>query len=134
MPKEICQTEKTFEAASWPCLTCSRREQCPIFNLHHQLQRAEVSKPTNKRSIISACTGYVQHGDRRRSELDIGESLAEVGVSNLCDGCGERADRGCDESAALDDLKAMAAATYGIDVLFTMICCSTKRRLTLLPG
>jgi hypothetical protein len=133
MPKESCQTEKVFDAASWPCLTCSRRETCPVFNIHHQLQRAEVSKPTNKRSIISACTGYVQHGDTRRSELDIGASLKEVGVCHLCDGCSERANGTCEEVRSLDDLKTMAAAAFGIDVLFTMVCCSTKRRLTLFP-
>lgn len=134
MPRESCQTEKVFEAASWPCLTCGRRESCPVFNIHHQLQRAEVSKPTNKRSIVSSCTGYVQPGDRRRSALDVTASLKEAGVCNLCEGCGERADGSCEEVRSLDDLRTMAAAAFGIDVLFTMACCSTKRRLTLFPG
>jgi hypothetical protein len=133
MPRNICQSARLLDAASSPCVTCADRERCPIALLHGQLQRAEAAKPTYKRSIVSYCSDYARAGDPASFAVDVRGSLAEHGVSDLCDGCEERASGECEERAGLDALVTMARATYGITVEFATFCCSVKRGLPLLP-
>lgn len=127
MPMNVCQTAKALEAAAPPCVTCANREACPVQRLHRQIQLAQVGSPVNKRSIVSACNGYVPPRTNQRVRLEIVESLVEAGVRDLCAGCEEPAGDGCDERAALDGLMDLAKRAYGIDVDFTTICCSVKR-------
>jgi len=127
MPMNQCQTTKALDAASSPCVTCSNREGCPVQRLHRHVLLAQVASPVNKRSIVSACSGYVPPGTNEAVSLDTRPSMAAAGVTDLCAGCTEPAEDGCDEHASLSGLKDMAKRAYGIDVVFATICCSVKR-------
>lgn len=134
MPKNECQTERALGAAASPCVTCAARERCPVQALYRQVQLAQVGSPVNKRAVVSACSGYVPQGTNQRVRLDIVDSLAAEGVRDLCDGCTEPADDGCETHDALDGLKDLAKRAHGIDVSFTTICCSVKRPSLALFG
>ncbi|HTK03966.1 MAG TPA: hypothetical protein VL500_00095 [Candidatus Eisenbacteria bacterium] len=127
MPMNQCQTVRALDAASSPCVTCAKRESCPVQRLHRAVIMAQVGSPTNKRAIVSACSGYVPPGTNEPASLDIRPSMAAAGVADLCAGCTEPAELGCDEHGQLAGLKDMAKNAYGIDVVFATICCSVKR-------
>jgi hypothetical protein len=129
MPRNECQTERALGAAASPCVTCAERDRCPVQSLHRQVQLAQVRSPVNRRSIVSACSGYVPPGTNQRVRLDIVESLDAEGVRDLCDGCPEPAEDGCETHDALGGLKDLAKRAHGIDVSFTTVCCSVKRGL-----
>lgn len=134
MPKNECQTENALGAAASPCVTCAHRDRCPIQSLHRQVQLAQIGSPVNRRAIVSACGGYVPPGTNQRVRLDIVESLTAEGVRDLCTGCTEPVEDGCETHDALAGLKDLAKRAHGIDVTFTTICCSVKRPSLALFG
>lgn len=128
---EICRCSQVLDAATLPCVTCVNRESCQIHLLHRQLQQAQVPSPTNKRSVISACSGYLRARDDKPVLIDVSESLRKADAKHLCTGCPEKAAGSCDENRSLEALEKMAFMTHGIDVGFTVFTCRTKGRIHL---
>ncbi len=128
---EVCRCAEVLDAAPLPCVTCRKKLTCAVLLLHERLQRAQVASPEHKRSVISACSGYVRAGDDQPHTVDVTASLARADVRHLCDRCPEAGTGSCEEQRGLGELRRMAAASDGIDVTFTVFTCRTKGRVLL---